>query len=451
MADQWDRRFDDHPVWGAVVTLKDHLSKIDLPSDPQLAESYRRLERLVATLDAYREAENNKDLFTNTMLQSVYDAMVQYVLNMLSQYVQDPATYAGSLTSAADNVDTVHEQLARWPALSLRGRAVAAGQAAGQYEDASKEALARFSVQVEEIGEKVTGLRARIDDEVEQVQQVRSEAIQELQTNVDTHLTSVKEQVVEIENAVSGHLKTLENLTDKTEESLKDRLAEFGEWSRTEAADSIREAINELREDTAKSVAETKAALEETKRLHNETAELEKQTRNTAEALAQRAVADDYQKNARNKAFAGWVWDVLGFVVGAVPLGFVLYHFLTVTDNTDNLAALTVSRVGVSAAAVGVAALCFHRGSQNHKESRIAKRTDLRVRTVRPFLANLEPDVRDAVIEGMADQLYLQGKMETLGPQEGAEAEENLLARYLKDRRLRTAITDGDTEGKAET
>jgi hypothetical protein len=133
-----------------------------------------------------------------------------------------------------------------------------------------------------------------------------------------------------------------------------------------------------------------------------------------------------------------------------VPLGLVLYHFLTVTNIGDNLAALTLSRVGVSAAAVGIAALCFHRGSQNHKESRIAKRTDLRVRTVRPFLANLEPEVRDAVIEGMADQLYLQGKMETLGPEEGVDKEENLLSRYLKDRRLRKAITDGDTEAKGD-
>jgi hypothetical protein len=80
VADQWDRRFDNHPVWGAVVSLKDQLSRIDLPTDPQLAESYRRLERLVATAEAYRDAENNEDLFTNTMLQSVYDAMGQYVI-----------------------------------------------------------------------------------------------------------------------------------------------------------------------------------------------------------------------------------------------------------------------------------------------------------------------------------------------------------------------------------
>jgi archaellum component FlaC len=172
--------------------------------------------------------------------------------------VQDPATYATNLSTAADNVDRVYEQLARWPALSLRGRAVAAGQAAGQYEDASKEALARFREQVEEIGEKVTGLRARVDEEVDQVQQVRSEAIQELQTNVETELTSVKHQVVGIESAVNAHLKTLENLTEETEGSLKERLADFGEWSRTEAADNIREAIDELRDDTAKSVAETK-------------------------------------------------------------------------------------------------------------------------------------------------------------------------------------------------
>lgn len=446
MADQWDRRFDDHPVWGAVVTLRDQLSSVELPSDPNLAEAYRRLERLVSTVDAYREDENSKDLFTNTMLQSVFDALVQYVINPLGQYVQTPAAHPSSLTSAADNVDSVYEQLARWPALSRRGRAVAAGQAAAQYEEASKDALARLRDQVVEIDELVDGLRARVDDEVLQVQLVRSDAIQELQTEVDTELSSVKEQVVQIENSVNAHQKTLENLTEETKASLKGRLAEFAEWSQVEAADYIREAIDELRDDTAKSVAEATEAVAETKRLHDETVDLTVQTRNIVEALAQRAVADDYQKNARNKAIGGWVWDVIGFAVGAVPLGFVLHHFLTVTSTGDNLTALTFSRVGVSAAAVGIAALCFHRGGQNHKESRIAKRTDLRVRTVRPFLANLEPEVRDAVLEGMADQLYLQGKMATLGPEEGVEKEENLLSRYIKDRKLRKAIAEGDTE-----
>ncbi|POY15249.1 hypothetical protein C3476_25210 [Mycobacterium kansasii] len=412
--------------------MQQQLDSIDLPTDPQMATAYNRIVRLIATVEAYRDAENNKDLFTNTMLQSVYNAITQYVINQLAQYVQDPATYPTHLTSAAENVDSVYDELAKWPALSTRGRAVAAGQAAAQYAEASADALAKFSEQVNEIGEKVTALRARIDDELAQVQTARDETVEQLQEKTNTEIESLRSQVVDLENSISEHTKRLETLTDSTENSLEAKLEEFGEWSKEQVDERIGDEIKAIRNESDSAVARTKAGLEEVQTLHRETEKLTKQTRNLVQSFAERAVADDYQKNARNKSAAGWFWDILGFIAGAVPLSLVLYHFLTVTNGPDSIASLSLMRVGISVAAVGVAALCFHRGSQNHKESRLAKRTDLRVRTVHQFLANLDPDVQQAVLEGMADQIYLQGRLDEPGSDaESDNDDRNLLMRYL--------------------
>ncbi len=434
VTDQWETRFDNHPVWGAVQTLKGQVDSLELPTDPALAAAYNRVLRMIATVESYRDSENSKDLYSNTMLQQVYNAITQYISNSVSQYAQDPATYATQLTTAAENVDTVYDELAKWPALSTKGRAVAAGQAAAQYAEASADALATFNAQVSEIGEKVAALREQVDVGISEVQSTRDQTVQQLQEGSSEELASLKSQIATLENEITAHTNRLETFSDATEAQLTERLDEFGEWSKEQVKGRIGDEIRDIRNESDSAVEHTKDELEKVKSLHRETEKLTKQTRNLVQAFAERAVADDYQKNARNKSVAGWFWDILGFVVGTVPLSLVLYHFLAVTEAAASITSLTLTRVGISAAAVGVAALCFHRGSQNHRESRLAKRTDLRVRTVHQFLANLDPEVQQAVLEGMADQIYLQGRLDEPGTDSKSNSnddEDNLLMKYL--------------------
>lgn len=432
VTDQWETRFDSHPLWSALQSLKDQFDSLELPSDPALAAAYNRVLRMITTVESYRDSDNSKDLYTNTMLQQVYNAVTQYVSNEVSQYAQDPATYPMRLTSAAENVDTVFDELAKWPALSTKGRAVAAGQAAAQYADASVEALARFTAEVAEIDEKLAALRAQVDTQIGEVQTTRDETVQQLQEKSSSEIASLRSQIVDLENEITEHTKRLETYSESTEGKLNLKVEEFSDWSKAQIEERIGEEIKEIRNQTDSTVAFTRRELEEVERLHKETEVHTQQTRNLVQSFAERAVANSYRKNAFNKSFAGWFWDIVGFAVGAVPLSFVLYHFLVVTEVPDSIETLTLTRVGISAAAVGVAALCFHRGSQNHKESRLAKRTDLRVRTVHSFLANLNPDVQHAVLEGMADQIYLQGRLDAPGAEASTDDDErNLLQKYL--------------------
>ena len=432
VTDQWETRFDNHPLWSALETLKGQVDAVELPIDPSLAAAYNRVLRMIATVESYKDSENSKDLYTNTMLQQVYNAITQYVSNEISQYAQDPAAYAARLTTAAGNVDTVFDELAKWPALSTRGRAVAAGQAAAQYAEASAEALARFREQVDTLGEQVTTLHARVHEEMGQLETTRDQTVEQLQEKTNREIESLRSQVVDLENLISEHTQRLASVTDSTERSLQQKLEEFGQWSKEQVGEKIGDELKSIQDATDTTIARTQAGLDNVQSLLRETKKLTQQTRNLVQSFAERAVAGDYQKNARNKSVAGWFWDILGFVVGAVPLSLVLYHFLVVTQAPQSIETLTLTRVGISAAAVGVAALCFHRGSQNHKESRLAKRTDLRVRTVHPFLANLDPDVQQAVLEGMADQIYLQGRLDEPGLEsKGDNDERNFLKKYL--------------------
>ena len=129
------------------------------------------------------------------------------------------------------------------------------------------------------------------------------------------------------------------------------------------------------------------------------------------ESLANRAVAKDYRKAALNKAVGGWIWDLLGLAVGGVPLVMLLIHFFQVDGRNATTESLTLARIGISLAAVGLATLCFRRGSTNHAESRRAKRADLRLTTVHPFIANEDEDFKRAIVEGMAERIYLHGML----------------------------------------
>ncbi|MBZ4559892.1 hypothetical protein GBO17_13225 [Mycobacterium avium subsp. hominissuis] len=433
MTDQWETRFDNHPLWSALDTLKGQVDALELPSDPTLAAAYNRVLRMIATVESYKESENSKDLYTGTMLQQVYNAITQYVSNEISQYAQDPATYPTRLTNAAGNVDTVFDELAKWPALSTRGRAVAAGQAAAQYAEASTEALAKFREQANTLAERVTTLHARVDEELGQLETRRDQTVEELQEKSNREIESLRSQVLTLENLISEHTQRLETATVATENTLTQKLQEFEQWSKEQVEEKIGGEIRSIQDATDSTVARTKAGLDGVLSLLRETETLTQQTRNLVQSFAERAVADDYQKNARNKSVAGWFWDILGFIAGAVPLSIVLFHFLVSTNGPDSLVSLTLTRVGLSVAAVGVAALCFHRGNQNHKEARLAKRTDLRVRTVHQFLANLDSDVQQAVLEGMADQIYLQGRLDEPGSESPPDSdnEHNFLKRYL--------------------
>jgi len=119
---------------------------------------------------------------------------------------------------------------------------------------------------------------------------------------------------------------------------------------------------------------------------------------------------------------------VAGLGIGGGPLILLLIHFFQVEPGAGTTStSLTLSRVGISIAAVGLAALCFRRGTSNHKEARRAKRADLRLSTVHPFIANQDPDFQRAVLEGMADRIYLQGILDDAE----ADADPNILETAL--------------------
>lgn len=442
-ASKWDIRFDNHPLWRTVDELTQLVYEIKTSSNPEIAQSLIRLVRLCETLRQHRDAES-KDLYTSTMLQNVHSTLTNYVLSQVQHYLQNPGGYESSLITAGENCDSVYDQLAIWPALTSKGNAIAAGQAAAQYVTASTKALKSLEASTQNTGSSVADLSDRVTSLGDDIEKYR-ERLTTLESEYSAQYTELHDNAAsDYAELATTSKEQYNDLSSSTSTRLADSISKFEESAKEETETRITDAIDSLKNSVHSTVlnieeAETTAG-EKLGRIKTLTTE----TENLVSSFVRKAVAEDYQKNATNKSVAGWIWDILGFLVGAIPLGVVLGHFLAIDNTSETSTSITLSRIGISIAAVGVSALCFHRGSLNHKESRRAKRTDLRVRTVHQFIANLDPEVGKAVLEGMADRIYLQGILDT----DDGQHDDSLLKQFVLRRTARqgqTSENEGDS------
>lgn len=386
----WETRFQAHGLWSVLDQVHGQLADLSTPAGGDGADSLSRVQWLVELLEAHRGTEDVRG-YTPTMLATVQSQLAANVQANLAQYVTDPDTYQTYLRTAADQVDSVLDQMAAWPPLPAKGAAIAAGQAAAAYEKSTKAALDTLTEERDQAIAAVADLKATVAEQTSAI----AAALAKFETD-------------------SG--AALEEKLDEAAQSHVDRVAS---------------TVGQIESDRSVA-AEQLASL----------TKMELEGRQVLESLANRAVAKGYRKAALNKAIAGWVWDLVGVVVGGAPLVLLLIHFFKVDGDDASTESLWLARVGISIAAVGLATLCFHRGSVNHAESRRAKRADLRLTTVHPFIANEDDDFKRAIVEGMAERIYLHGKLD----EEAADPDPSILEKLIERVQKRRESAEAEAE-----
>ncbi|MBR7744445.1 hypothetical protein KC207_14210 [Phycicoccus sp. BSK3Z-2] len=361
-----------------VEKMHTTLSEAAIPDDKESAESYARLLRVVEELAAHRS--QGPDLYSRTALQNLMSALTP-VSTSLTQFREDPEE-GGHLENAEEDLDQVVHAMGDLPPLPPKGKAAAAGKAAATYERASIKSLERWQQQSQDLEEKLSELEADVAN---------------LTKNADSRIQQA------IDDAVKSALES-----------------QAAEWQPVMASLKAEEA-------------EAKSEVSEMRSLHND-------AKSILAAVADKAVASDYRENARNKSVGGWIWDVIGTAIGLGALWLLAYHLLEVANERSIPLALT--RLGVSVAGLGLAALCFGRARTFHKESRLAKRTDLRIRTVKGFIATMDEETQEAVLQGMAERLYMRGELEPV-----SEDDENFdpLERIRERVSLRRVANEDET------
>jgi hypothetical protein len=364
-------------VWGKVDELASLLDDERLPKDID-APQRLSIVRLKTALELLREHRERgvKAHYSKPMLDNA-DNQLANILTPLDTFVSDPDNNGNYVNDAAEVAEAIFIYAAQWPSLPAGGQANAAGRAFSEYKREAELAL---------------------------------EALRERNAALETEIETLKSGLGNVERLMDG-------VQEKYETSLQERENEYVEAinrvdeSGKEAYDkAIKDTLNERLatlvwlEDQAKKSVERAASAEK------EAEDLAAASKNSADWLSKRAFAKDFGEQARRKAAAGWIYDVLGGAVIGTPLVLLLIHFLGNQD-TDGTVAVSMTRLSIIVGAVILGGYLFSRGATNHRQARASKSAEVRLNTYEAFIAKLPPEEQSEIRVGMARTIYLQGRL----------------------------------------
>lgn len=346
----WDNYYNEHPLWAKLTTLRERAN------NAERSEDWNELDALQYLLNALDNALSRRHktpalLVPRPLLETtstVFDAMSVAFDN----WQAESADWSDMNAATAAFLQVI----AAWPALTSDVAAENVVTATARVNETTAAAIA---------------------------------AVEKQRDELVTNLQTLAEQTEALTEAVGAQ---------KTE--LDGALVEFG----TDSAVKLATAGEEW---TTERTKQTEAAQEELEKLRG----LEHEARELVHAATSSVVATDYGKYARNKAIAAWICDIAAAVIGAAGVGAILVHLYREGVAVDGNVGLSLTRLAASLGTLGIAALVAHRGHDHHAEGRAAKRTDLALRQVGPFIANLRPAEREQITVELTDRIFIKGEL----------------------------------------
>jgi hypothetical protein len=242
-------------------------------------------------------------------------------------------------------------------------------------------------------------------------------SVEQFSRKVAESLAGVSQQSSDLETdlaALTAEKERLSSSIDTEKQRIAESIADFKSRSVEKVDELLAESgkrIASMTESWSEGDAEyrTKATgvLAQLHR-HEDTA------RKTVHATTALVVATDYGQYARNKTWAAWICDIGAALVGVAGVGAILWHLMTIDPDADSSVGLSLTRLAGSFGTLGIAALLGRRGAQHHKEARAAKRTDLALRRVMPFIVDLPEDEQQMIVLEFTDRVFIRGDLDSV-------------------------------------
>lgn len=390
----WQDRFDAHSLWAGVMTLREALDELEVDQgDTGEQDALAYIGGVVMLLEKRREETDSFEVTPAKM-----DALHQQVANLTSTMQQAQAgstTLAGCVPAA----DAVIDGLTTWPVMRLGAHLQGIAGARDSFLTKTKEALGEVSSATDTLQEKLNELDS---------------AQEHLTAEVATERQRITEAVAESTTEAAEGRKAM---LDENERQLT---AARQDWIDRAALDEER-------------------AGEQLRKLEGH----EKAARETVSATTAFAVATDYGEYARNKSRSAWVCDVGAAVIGSVGVAAIVIHLFQIDVNADTNVGLSLTRLAAALGTLGVATLLGKRGAQHHREARAAKRTDLAIRRIGPFIAPLQAEDREGILLEFTDRVFIRGDLDP-GREQPEQAATSLQARLRRRRTVTPKVADGE-------
>lgn len=384
----WVQRFETHVLWSRVEEARALINSLELdPSDAPEQEALAYIGMAIELLERRRKDTEPGEVVP-VMLEATDVAVGEWVT-----YLRMILDGTWTAQQVVPHTDVVLGSLAHWPPLKP-----------AQY-------LAGIRASVESFSRKVEDALSRTSEEIDE-SLAAVQSLREQQSSLETSIDAEKQRISE---AIADFKMTSTSSVDSFLEEQRST------WSADNS--DYRKRADDL-------IAKLSA--------HEESA------RKTVHATTALVVATDYGKYARNKTLAAWVCDIAAAIVGAAGVAAILFHLFTIDPQADSNIGLSLTRLAASLGALGVAALLGRRGAQHHREARAAKRTDLALRRVGPFIADLPKDEQELIVLDVTDRIFIRGDLDSAPAAQ--EPADNLQARILKLRREKAAKENVEIE-----
>lgn len=440
-------RIATHPTLTLLDQVRQHLAALPASDDPGAMESVQRLEQVTDRV-ASLVAEADPALVSPQLLQVLVSPLTTMRDN-LEQYAQTPE--AGFLTQAEDGLDGLIAAVG-WPVGYAFKKPPGIGKAVAAYRDAVQGNLGSLHQQVDQLTAQLAALQTELEQARTTVATAASEGEARLtaaSTTADGTLTAsitaaetratdlaatAEEHLATLATAVETHKTRLDTLTESytnqfaAEQKARDANAAAAlteetarhEYARTEAADTFQKALAGWSAD-AQDTLDKLVAYD---------ADAERRGNDLLGALAGRAMASGYGKYADDqRRAADWLRR------GAVTFGAVaILWSVGVAVFALNSAFEWVLLLRFLAA-VPILAIALYLGEQSGKHrdtERQARRSELELAALDPYLASLEPVKRSEVKEKLADRMFAQQQAPAEAPSKVLDRLFDLLEKAIK-------------------
>jgi len=355
---------------------------------PALAE-FGRLTEALAAVDKLKDVPSWRFPQEGAALSGLNAGLAQ-ALATLQNVVNNPAAYAASLgPSLAANVDTIAQYLLACPVPAVSsGHLRGITAAAGEYRQLVEEAMGNVQAKLVESQATVAATeQARSESETS-----ATAAMAELTAAIAQSKAEVTSQASRLDTAIREQGATFNAQVVSWQKQVDDAL-KAAESNTEQAIETAQNAGVEQR-------ATYQAAADE----HLKTlAKLEKQARDMVDVTARNTISMEYAKYARRQGWFATIWSILA-VAGAIA-GFV--YVTSLLRNFDGVsAAEAIFKSTASAAILGAAGYMARLAAGFNREARDAKRTQLDLNALEPFLVNLTHDHAEDLRIKFANRIF---------------------------------------------
>jgi chemotaxis protein histidine kinase CheA len=451
-------RIGAHPAYAQLVGARRRLAEVAPPSDSDSFQSYERIRQVLERVESLIN-EADPALVSPDLLQLMAPIMAE-LATAVEQYAQTPD--APQLASAEAKLDALIAVIG-WPIAYAFKKPSGMGQAVASYRDAVQTYLGRLRKQGDQLAAQLASLQAEAEQATATVASAATDGVAEAnavaaaaearltaassdadttlaaaitaaETQANALVATAEEHLTTLAAAVEAHKARLDTLTASysdvytAEQKVRDANAAAAltdEAARNEVARAAAAAAAQTA--LAGWTADAQATLD---KLAAWEADAERRGKDMLGALAGRAMAAGYGKYADDeRRTANWLRR------GAVAAGAVAILWSVGVAAFALSSAFEWTLLLRFLAAVPMLAIALYLGEQSGKHrdtERQARRSELELAALDPYLASLDPVKRGEVKEKLADRMFAQPQVPTEAPSDVIGRLFDLLEKLIK-------------------